>query len=70
MDTLMFPIAASRFELRFAAAGPNGHDCAFPCDERGRVDMDALNEHDRIEYLFARAVVGRDLARPVVVVVP
>lgn len=67
MDGLTVSCAACRFELRYVAACPGGHDYTFPCDEHGHVDMDALNEHDRTEYLFARAVVGRDLARPVVV---
>lgn len=70
MDTLIYPLATGHFELRYRATGPGGHDCAFPCDEHGHVDMDALSEHDRTEYLFARAVAGRDLSRPVVVAVP
>ena len=59
--------AGGRFELRFAATGPHGHDYVFPCDEHGLVDLDTLSERDRTEYFFARALMGRDVARPVVV---
>jgi hypothetical protein len=47
--------ADGRFELRFAATGPGGHDYVFPCDEHGLVDLDTLPERDRTEYFFARA---------------
>ena len=47
----------------------NGH-FAFPCDAQGRVDMDGLSERARANYLFARAMVGRELAQPSVVPVP
>ena len=63
------PVCADRrFELRFAATGPGGHDYVFPCDEHGLVDLDTLPERDRTEYFFARALIGRDVARPVVVI--
>jgi hypothetical protein len=39
---------------------------AFRCDAAGHIDLDALNDHDRGEYLFARALVGRDFDRPAV----
>jgi hypothetical protein len=59
--------ADGRFELRFAATGPGGHDYVFPCDEHGLVDLDVLPERERTEYFFARALIGRDVARPVIV---
>lgn len=61
--------ATARFELRYAAAGAGCTSYAFPCDAQGHVDLDALSPHDRTEYLFARAMAGRLLAWPVVVVV-
>ena len=67
MDTSTPLCAGGRFELRFAATGPDGHDYVFPCDEHGLVDLDTLPERDRTEYFFARALMGRDVARPVVV---
>jgi len=39
----------------------------FPCDERGRVVLDDLSERARRNYLYARAVVGREFATPAVV---
>jgi hypothetical protein len=67
MDTSTPVCAECRFKLYFAAACPGGHDYAFPCDQHGRVDLDALPERERTEYFFARALIGRDVARPVVV---
>jgi len=43
---------------------------SFPCDVRGHVTLDALDERSRIDYLFARAMVGRDLYRPTVEPLP
>ncbi len=56
----------TRHELWFRSLVAGGRDYRFPCDERGRVDMDALNEHARNNYLFARVVVGHEVATPVV----
>lgn len=51
------------FLLRFRPlAGGRGY--AFPCDSSGHVDLDGLSERGRDSYLFARAVVGRDVAWP------
>ena len=33
---------------------------AFPCDESGLADMDAMDSLTRNKYLFARALVGQD----------
>jgi hypothetical protein len=30
----------------------------FPCDAAGHVEIDKLSEHERIDYLFARALRG------------
>lgn len=56
----------ARYELRFRSLFDNGRSFAFPCDPDGRVDLDQLSEHARINYLYARAVVGRELAEPAV----
>jgi hypothetical protein len=53
-------------ELRFVARVRGRRPMAFPCDERGRVDMDALDERRRNDYLFARALMDRDYERPIV----
>ena len=59
--------AAGRFELRFESLFNPGRALAFPCDERGQVALDALSERARHNYLYARAVVGREYATPAVV---
>lgn len=52
------------FELRFRSLFNAGRGLAFPCDAQGHVDLDSLSESARENYLFARAVVGRDYATP------
>lgn len=56
------------FELRFAPLADGGRALAFPCDEKGCVDLDSLGERPRIDYLFARAVLvtGRAFSLPAV----
>jgi hypothetical protein len=55
---------SARFEIRFESLFNGGRGLAFPCDAGGRVDMDALSERGRNNYLFARAMVGREFATP------
>lgn len=55
------------FELRFRSLFKEGRGYSFPCDARGGVDMDELSDRARLNYLFARALVGRDLHAPEVV---
>jgi hypothetical protein len=55
---------SSPFLLCFRSLFDSGRGLAFPCDERGRVDLDALSEPARNDYFFARSVVGRDFAMP------
>lgn len=59
-------LRAIGFELRFQSLFQPGRAMAFPCDARGQVDLDALSEHARENYLYARAVVGREFAVPAV----
>jgi hypothetical protein len=54
------------FELRFRSLFNEGRGLAFPCDANGRVNMDALTERARQNYLYARAVIGREFASPAV----
>ena len=54
------------FELRFTSLFDEGRGYAFPCDERGNVDLDVLSERARSNYFFARSVVGRELRTPCV----
>jgi len=55
-----------RFQLSFRSLSNSGRGFAFPCDPQGRVDMNQLSERVRTNYLFARAMVGRELALPAV----
>ncbi|NRF69869.1 hypothetical protein HLB44_22950 [Aquincola sp. S2] len=54
------------FELRFDSLVGAGRGLTFPCDARGAVDLNALSERSRNNYLFARALVGRAFAVPAV----
>lgn len=68
MTQRIFPPSAhgpASVELRFAHRRNDRESLAFPCDAAGRVDLDALDERRRNEYLFARALMGRDYAFPV-----
>ena len=53
-------------ELRFLPLTASVQSVAFPCDAAGRVDIDALGEQERNAYLFARALMGRHYAFPVI----
>lgn len=57
------------YELRFDDLHVSGRGFAFPCDAQGHVDLDALSDQARENYLYARALVGRATALPVVRVV-
>jgi hypothetical protein len=56
----------SQFQLCFRSLFQSGRGFAFPCDPQGRVDLDCLSDRARNNYLFARAMVGRDLSVPAV----
>jgi hypothetical protein len=50
--------------LRFRSLFNEGRGLVFPCDGDGRVDMNALGEQALGNYLYARAVTGREFATP------
>jgi hypothetical protein len=54
------------FEVRFQSLFVEGRGLAFPCDRQGRVDLDCLSDAARNNYLFARAMVGREFTQPLV----
>lgn len=58
--------ALADHELRFRSLFSEGRGFAFPCDARGRVDLDALSPRALANYLYARSVIGREVATPVV----
>lgn len=62
----MNDVPSTQFELRFQSFFDSGRGFSFPCDREGRVDLDRLSDRARDNYLFARALVGRDLAVPAI----
>ena len=54
------------YEIRFQSLFNEGRALCFPCDEQGHVAMDSLSERARANYLYARAVIGREYAYPTV----
>jgi hypothetical protein len=66
MDHVNSPTASQHsFQLWFVSLS-RGRALCFPCDAGGTVELDELSEQGRCNYLYARAVVGREFARPVV----
>lgn len=62
----MIDCTTDQFELRFQSLFHSGRGFSFPCDQKGQVDLDRLSDRTRINYLYARAMVGRELAVPAV----
>jgi hypothetical protein len=56
------------FELRFPSLCSAGRALSFPCDANGTVQLDALSERAMANYLYARALMGRDYGWPSVLV--
>ena len=54
----------SAYEIRFQSLFNEGRAMCFPCDERGAVNLDSLSPRALDNYLYARAVVGREFAYP------
>ena len=53
------------YEIRFRPLF-RGNGLCFPCDAQGHVELDALSDRARENYLYARAVVGAEFAHPTV----
>ena len=62
----MIDSTQAQFELRFQSLFHSGRGFAFPCNPEGLVDLNRLSERTRNNYLYARAMVGRELAVPAV----
>jgi hypothetical protein len=60
------PDGPSLFRLCFRSLFDSGRGYAFPCDGNGVVDLNALSESARNNYLYARAMIGRELTAPAV----
>lgn len=57
---------SSAFFLCFQSLFREGRALSFPCDQSGRVHLDDLSRKAQDNYFYARAVVGREFACPVV----
>jgi len=54
-------------EIRYQSLFNEGQYLVFPCDAEGHVPLDSLCKQALENYLYARAVVGREFAYPYVV---
>lgn len=59
-------VARISFEPRFDSLFVEGRGLSFPCDAQGLVRIDALSARARDNYLYARALVGREFRTPAV----
>ncbi len=66
MSTSKTLSVATSYEIRFQSLFNEGRALSFPCDENGHVHLDSLSDRARDNYLYARAVVGREFASPAV----
>lgn len=62
----MSPATAAHFQLCYRSYVDREAGFAFPCDECGHVDLDSLSDRTRNDYLYARAMVGKELDPPLV----
>ena len=60
------PSVPAHFELRFQSLFDEGRAFAFSCGEAGHVDIDTLSTQARLNYFYARTVIGREVAMPAV----
>ena len=54
------------YEIRFKSIFHEGRGLSFPCDAKGEVNLDVLSDRARANYLYARAVVGREYLVPAI----
>ena len=66
METMKPTPLATAYEIRYRSLFNEGRGLSFPCDAEGHVPLDELSDKARCNYLYARAVVGREFATPVV----
>jgi hypothetical protein len=62
MDTAV----ETHFEARFCSLSGDGRAMTFPCDAKGKVNLDGLSDRARNNYLYARALMGREFSAPIV----
>jgi hypothetical protein len=64
MKTTVQMLPRCGYEMRFRSLFDEGRGLCFPCDAQGQVPLDTLSERARNNYLYARAVVGREYFLP------
>lgn len=57
-------VERASFVLVFRSLFKSGRAFAFACDPHGLVNMDGMSERARNNYLYARAMIGRELHYP------
>jgi len=57
---------SANYELRFQSLFHEGRGYAFDCDAEGCVDVDALSDRARMNFLTAQSLIGLDFATPAV----
>ena len=62
--------SSTGYELLFAWPHRPGRSYVFPCDAHGQVDIDALGDRARLNYLYAHTIIGREFYAPVVCGLP
>lgn len=60
---LQFP-DRRHYELRFTSLFDAGRAYAFDCDAQGHVNLDSLSARAKLNYLYARSVIGREFSVP------
>ena len=69
IESSAFAPCETCYELRYTGLFNRGRGFAFPCDVQGHVDIDRLSDHARVNYLYARTVIGAELAAPIVLAI-
>jgi hypothetical protein len=67
MSSYLNQSGPTHFEVRFESLYRPGTGLAFPSDAEGTVDLESLPQRARSNYLFARAMVGREFMYPAVI---
>lgn len=61
-------VSNASYEILFRSLFNERRGLVFPCDAVGRVNLDSLSGAARNNYLYARALVGREFAAPAIMV--
>jgi hypothetical protein len=64
MNTMTASNRVTCYEIRYQSLFSEGRALSLPCDAQGHVELDGLSEKARGNYIYARALVGREFATP------